>query len=191
MPFHDYGLSQRRQKNPVGSIDLTIYFKADPRTHMPIYGQSIYCMDVNFDGHGDLVVWTEYFEDIKRPVYTVYLFDPAQKTFVLHKKLSDLCCSYNSDILKADNERKRLIFYTKTGCCLRMWHEYIMQDDEPVGVYSKTEYLTSDGEREWLEISEGVPVEIGGDTWDWQNREEPKPDDYGDTAREMRPDYKR
>lgn len=158
---------------------------------MPIYGQSIYCMDVNFDGHGDLMVWTEYFEDIKRPVYTVYLFDPAQKTFVLHKKLSDLCCSYNSDILKADNERKRLIFYTKTGCCLRMWHEYIMQDDEPVGVYSKTEYLTSDGEREWLEISEGVPVEIGGDTWDWQNREEPKPDDYGDTAREMRPDYKR
>lgn len=176
------------KKNPIGSIDLTIHFLADERTHMPIYGQSIHYVDMDFDGHGDLAVATQYWRDSKLFVYSVYLYDPLQKTFVHDKKLSDLFYHYH-DGFKVDGERQRLVLHRKTGCCYRIWQEYIMLDGEPVSVFSRSESLMSDGEREWLEVQEGEPEVVGGDTWNYRKHEEPKPDDYGDTAREMRPGY--
>lgn len=177
------------KQNPVGEVELTMFFRADPQTHMPVYDQNLYCMDVDFDGHDDLVIWTINFSGVAAPIYSVYLYDPAQKTFAPHKELSDLCYSHYG-IFKLDKERQRVLFYKKTGCCFRQYDEYIMQDGQPVQVFSRIESLESDGRREWLKVSEGAPEEIGGDTWDWQVREEPKPAGYGDTAREMQPNTK-
>ncbi|MNK53503.1 hypothetical protein D3C87_724620 [compost metagenome] len=79
--------------------------------------------DFNFDGTEDLAVRNGNNSGYGGPSYDVYVYNSTKKQFVLSSQLTNLV-SENLGMFVTDHKRKRLITYSKSGCCWHMTTEY-------------------------------------------------------------------
>jgi len=79
--------------------------------------------DFNFDGTEDLAVRNGNFSSYGGPSYDVYVYHSTKKKFVISKELTDLVLD-NLGMFQTDHKRKRLITFSKSGCCWHMKTEY-------------------------------------------------------------------
>ncbi|SDI72453.1 hypothetical protein SAMN05421846_112103 [Chryseobacterium taeanense] len=79
--------------------------------------------DFNFDGTEDLAIRNGNESGYGGPSYDVYVFNITKKQFVLSEELTGLAHD-NLGMFNTDSERKRLITYSKSGCCWHLTTEY-------------------------------------------------------------------
>lgn len=79
--------------------------------------------DFNFDGSEDLAIRNGNESAYGGPSYDVYVYNSTKKQFVLSDELTNLV-SENLGMFDTDHKRKRLITYSKSGCCWHMKTEY-------------------------------------------------------------------
>lgn len=98
--------------------------------------------DFNFDSREDFAVQTGNDGPYGGPTYGVFLSD-VKGGFVLSKELSDLTHK-SLGFFQVDASRKRLVTFTKSGCCYHMTEEHEVRNDKPVTVLRKIEDGTQD-----------------------------------------------
>jgi len=79
--------------------------------------------DFNFDGTEDMARRNGNESSYGGPSYDVYVFNSTRKKFVLSEELTALAYE-NLGMFNTDSERKRLITYSKSGCCWHLTTEY-------------------------------------------------------------------
>ncbi len=79
--------------------------------------------DFNFDGTEDIAIRNGNESGYGGPSYDVYVFNITKKQFVLSDELTALAYE-NLGMFNTDSERKRLITYSKSGCCWHLTTEY-------------------------------------------------------------------
>lgn len=79
--------------------------------------------DFNFDGTEDIAIRNGNESGYGGPSYDVYVFNITKKQFVLSEELTGLAHD-NLGMFNTDSERKRLITYSKSGCCWHITTEY-------------------------------------------------------------------
>lgn len=79
--------------------------------------------DFNFDGTEDLAIRNGNESNYGGPSYDVYVFNSTRKQFVPSEELTSLAHE-NLGMFEVDSVRKRLITYSKSGCCWHLTTEY-------------------------------------------------------------------
>ena len=79
--------------------------------------------DFNFDGTEDIAIRSGNESGYGGPSYDVYVFNITKKQFVPSEELTTLAHE-NLGMFNTDSERKRLITYSKSGCCWHLTKEY-------------------------------------------------------------------
>lgn len=79
--------------------------------------------DFNFDGTEDMAIRNGNESSYGGPSYDVYVFNINKKQLVLSEELTVLAHE-NLGMFNTDSERKRLITYSKSGCCWHLTTEY-------------------------------------------------------------------
>jgi hypothetical protein len=79
--------------------------------------------DFNFDGTEDMAIRSGNESSYGGPSYDVYVFNITKKQLVLSEELTVLAHE-NLGMFNTDSERKRLITYSKSGCCWHLTTEY-------------------------------------------------------------------
>ncbi|WP_027380515.1 XAC2610-related protein [Chryseobacterium daeguense] len=79
--------------------------------------------DFNFDGTEDIAIRNGNESGYGGPSYDVYVFNITKKQLVLSEELTQLAHE-NLGMFNTDSERKRLITYSKSGCCWHLTTEY-------------------------------------------------------------------
>ncbi|WP_281634572.1 XAC2610-related protein [Flavobacterium luteolum] len=79
--------------------------------------------DFNFDGTEDLAVRNGNNSGYGGPSYDIYVYNSTKRQFVLSSQLTNLVVE-NLGMFVTDHKRKRLITYSKSGCCWHMTTEY-------------------------------------------------------------------
>lgn len=79
--------------------------------------------DFNFDGTEDMAIRNGNESGYGGPSYDVYVFNSTRKQFVPSEELTALAHD-NLGMFNTDSERKRLITYSKSGCCWHLTTEY-------------------------------------------------------------------
>jgi len=79
--------------------------------------------DFNFDGTEDLAIRNGNESGYGGPSYDVYVYNITRKQFVISDELTALAHE-NLGMFNTDSERKRLITYSKSGCCWHLTTEY-------------------------------------------------------------------
>ena len=144
-------------------IELEMPFPLN-ESKRPYYSEdSLVCPDINFDGHDDLVFLSGHMGSYGGPSFDIYLYEPDKKAFIRNEALEEL--GYMGlGLFKIDPERKILGVSSKSGCCYHQYDEFVMENNLPVLVYTKSETLVWGGyfdenggyhdEENLLEISE-------------------------------------
>ncbi|APR82690.1 Hypothetical protein A7982_08039 [Minicystis rosea] len=112
------------------------------RASAPGYEPSVLVDDFDFDGHEDFALHTGDAGDGE--TYSVFLFVPASRTFVLSRALSQLT-ELSLAPLQVDAARKRLIIASNRGCCNRWAEEYAVHQRFPLLMRRETESKGTDG----------------------------------------------
>jgi hypothetical protein len=110
--------------------------KGDPPVNTaPMYDDQglINVGDFNFDGHEDFAVQTGHSGSYGGPSYSVYLFAPSTGSFQLSKPMSNLI-ENSLGFFDVDPRRKRLVTFSKSGCCYHETDEYAVKNNHPVAV---------------------------------------------------------
>lgn len=93
--------------------------------------------DFNFDGIQDLAI-PNGSGGYNMGSYDVYVYSTAKKQFIKNQDLTDIAS--NQGLFQIDHKRKRLIAYSKSGCCWHQTTEYaIVPKKGVVKVYDKVE----------------------------------------------------
>ncbi|ALR30894.1 hypothetical protein ATE47_10285 [Chryseobacterium sp. IHB B 17019] len=79
--------------------------------------------DFNFDGTEDIAIRNGNESGYGGPSYDVYVFNITKKQFVPSEELTQLAHE-NLGMFNTDSARKRLITYSKSGCCWHLTTEY-------------------------------------------------------------------
>lgn len=79
--------------------------------------------DFNFDGSEDLAVRNGNQSGYGGPSYDVYVYNTTKKQLVPSKELTALAYE-NLGMFQTDHKRKRLITFSKSGCCWHITTEY-------------------------------------------------------------------
>jgi len=79
--------------------------------------------DFNFDGTEDLAIRNGNESSYGGPSYDVYVFNSTRQQFVPSEELTGLAHE-NLGMFEVDPVRKRLITYSKSGCCWHLTTEY-------------------------------------------------------------------
>lgn len=98
-------------------------------------------LDFNFDGEEDLAIRNANNSGYGGPSYDIYLFDKNKKKFSINKALTEIA-STNLGMFKTDTKRKRIIAFSKSGCCWHKTIEYAVKSDKPIELYKLTEDAT-------------------------------------------------
>ncbi|MFN8671939.1 MAG: hypothetical protein U0457_07650 [Candidatus Sericytochromatia bacterium] len=98
-------------------------------------------LDFNFDGEEDLAIRNGNNSGYGGPSYDIYLFDKNKKKFSINKALTEIA-STNLGMFKTDTKRKRIIAFSKSGCCWHKTIEYAVKSDKPIELYKLTEDAT-------------------------------------------------
>ena len=107
--------------------------------------------DFNFDGYEDLAIRNGNRGGYGAPSYDVYVFNATKKQFVRSSELTELASS-NLGMFETDKTRKRIITFSKSGCC---WHETTEYEVVFRKGLQKVKVLTENGT-----VDEGEHVEI-------------------------------
>lgn len=133
-----------RQK-PLQTLDMTIPLPVNENGAVYNDGDSIGCIDVNFDGHGDLVIYSGNLSAYYGPSYDIYLFNSATGRFERSPVLEELQLS-GLGMFKVDTERQVLGVYSKSGCCTHYYEEYRLVENVPESVYFQEEVSMGEDE---------------------------------------------
>lgn len=102
--------------------------------------------DFNFDGTEDIAVRNGNNSSYGGPSYDVYVYHSTKMTFVISKELTDLVLD-NLGMFQTDHKRKRLITFSKSGCCWHMKTEYaVVPKKGLLKVYEFEEDATGGGD---------------------------------------------
>ena len=120
---------QKKLKQTFASENL--YTQLNEKTTAPIEnmlklydGQSAVLFDdFNFDGQEDIAVRNGNNSAYGGPSYDVYLYHSKKATFILSQAFTALA-NENLGMFQTDPKRKRLVTYTKSGCCWHLKTEY-------------------------------------------------------------------
>lgn len=94
--------------------------------------QSLIFEDFNFDGFEDVALINR---SLRNSIYDIYTFDSIQNQFLMNEGMTTLV-KENSTMFAVDSERKRLIVYLKSDCCLHITKEYnVIPERAPLKVY--------------------------------------------------------
>jgi hypothetical protein len=77
--------------------------------------------DFNFDGSEDLAIRNGNESGYGGPSYDVYVYNITKKKLVLSGELTKLATE-NLGMFGVDHKRKRLVTFSKSGCC---WHQTV------------------------------------------------------------------
>ena len=98
--------------------------------------------DFNFDGTEDLAIRNGNNSSYGGPSYDVYVSNSSKTKFFFSNELTKLAVE-NLGMFETDNERKRIITYSKSGCCWHQKAEYIVEQKKGLKlVYSQEEDAT-------------------------------------------------
>ncbi len=98
--------------------------------------------DFNFDGTEDLAIRNGNNSSYGGPSYDVYVSNSSKTKFFFSDELTKLAVE-NLGMFETDNERKRIITYSKSGCCWHQKNEYIVVQKKGLKlVYSLEEDAT-------------------------------------------------
>lgn len=100
--------------------------------------------DFNFDGSSDLAVQNGMDGGFGTDSYNVYIFSPRLKKFVFSKSFSGLATGPFFGLFNADQEKRSIGVFTKSGCGYREEREYKVINGRPVMIYQKVEDESSD-----------------------------------------------
>jgi hypothetical protein len=156
------------------SDDLDFYLTADQQPTaniIQLYDEQspLIFDDFNFDGTEDVAIRNGNQSGYGGPSYDVYVFNSTKKQFVQSEELTSLAYE-NLGMFQTDSERKRLITYSKSGCCWHITTEYsIIPHRGLVKVYEVEEDATN-GERvkvttkefkddKWIMNSKDYPID--------------------------------
>lgn len=112
------------------SEDLYFYFDKDQKPTVNIiqlYDEQspLIFDDFNFDGTEDLAIRNGNNSSYGGPSYDVYVSNSSKTKFFFSNELTKLAVE-NLGMFETDNERKRIITYSKSGCCWHKKAEYIV-----------------------------------------------------------------
>ncbi|GAA4163099.1 hypothetical protein GCM10022217_31680 [Chryseobacterium ginsenosidimutans] len=110
------------------SDDLNFYLNEDQKPTaniIQLYDEQspLIFDDFNFDGTEDIAIRNGNESGYGGPSYDIYVFNITKKQFVPSEELTALAHE-NLGMFNTDSERKRLITYSKSGCCWHMTTEY-------------------------------------------------------------------
>jgi len=94
--------------------------------------------DFNFDGQPDFAVQNGNRGSYGGPSYDVFLFDVVRQRFIYSPELSALTLE-NLGFFDIDGKRKRLITFSKSGCCYHEKSEYVVETNQPIEVKREIE----------------------------------------------------
>lgn len=94
--------------------------------------------DFNFDGQPDFAVQNGNRGSYGGPSYDVFLFDAGRQRFIYSPELSALTLE-NLGFFDIDGKRKRLITFSKSGCCYHEKSEYVVDANQPIEVKREIE----------------------------------------------------
>ena len=154
-----------------------IYFSLDS-TQKPsvniiqLYNEqsSLIFEDFNFDGTEDLAIRNGNFSGYGGPSYDIYVYNITKKKFVISSELTNLALG-SLGMFQTDSKRKRLIAFTKSGCCWHMKTEYaVVPHKGLLKVYEFEEDATGGGDfvvvttrnlvaNKWVETSKIYKIE--------------------------------
>ena len=100
--------------------------------------------DFNFDGNDDFAIQTGNEGSYGSPSYSVFLYSPSTRTFRRSQPLSELIQD-SLGFFQVDKRRKRLITFSKSGCCHHITSEYRVVNSHPQLVEEITEDETESG----------------------------------------------
>ncbi|MDQ0593237.1 hypothetical protein QFZ37_001606 [Chryseobacterium ginsenosidimutans] len=110
------------------SDDLNFYLNEDQKPTaniIQLYNEQspLIFDDFNFDGTEDIAIRNGNESGYGGPSYDVYVFNITKKQFVPSEELTVLAHE-NLGMFNTDADRKRLITYSKSGCCWHITTEY-------------------------------------------------------------------
>jgi hypothetical protein len=94
--------------------------------------------DFDFDGHDDFAVQVGQDGPYGGPTFRVFLYQPGKGQFVESDALSELTQSHLG-FFQVDTRRKRLIAFSKSGCCIHYTSEFAYRSGALVLVESLEE----------------------------------------------------
>lgn len=111
----------------------------------PMYGDQgmINVGDFNFDGYEDFAIQNGNEGSYGQPTFSVYLYSPSKKEFQFSRPLSTLI-QQTLGFFTVDSQHKRLIAFSKSGCCYHETTEYTVSNNLPVPVSRVVEDGTRD-----------------------------------------------
>jgi hypothetical protein len=99
--------------------------------------------DFNFDGHEDFAVQADQTGPYGGPTFSVFLFSPAKGSFVQSEKFGQLTHE-TLGMFRVDVKKRRLVTFTKSGCCYHVTEELEIVGNRPVAVSRIVEDATGD-----------------------------------------------
>lgn len=110
------------------SEDLYFYLNKDQQPSVNIiqlYNEQspLIFKDFNFDGSEDIAVRNGNESSYGGPSYDVYVYNSTKRQFVMSDELTNLAFE-NLGMFQTDAKRKRLITFSKSGCCWHLTTEY-------------------------------------------------------------------
>jgi hypothetical protein len=88
--------------------------------------------DFNFDGNEDLAICNGRHGGYGGPSYNVYLFTKQSNKFIENKRLSGLTEGVYLGLFFVDSKKKRLVTFSKSGCCYHETEKYKLANNKPV-----------------------------------------------------------
>jgi len=131
------------------SDDLNFYLNKEqmPTTNIiQLYNEQspLIFDDFNFDGTEDLAIRNGNESGYGGPSYDVYVFNRTRNKLVPSEELTALAHE-NLGMFNTDPERKRLVTYSKSGCCWHLTTEYTVLPQRGLyKVYELEEDATGD-----------------------------------------------
>lgn len=120
------GTSARFQSFPSDNLDFYLNKDQQPSVNIvQLYNEQspLIFNDFNFDGTEDLAIRNGNESSYGGPSYDVYVFNSTRQQFVPSEELTGLAHE-NLGMFEVDPVRKRLITYSKSGCCWHLTTEY-------------------------------------------------------------------
>ncbi|WP_228409821.1 XAC2610-related protein [Chryseobacterium sp. T16E-39] len=112
----------------LNSDDLYFYLNKDQQPSVNViqlYNEQspLIFNDFNFDGSEDIAVRNGNESSYGGPSYDVYVYNSTKKQFVISDELTSLAFE-NLGMFQTDSKRKRIITFSKSGCCWHITTEY-------------------------------------------------------------------
>ncbi|MBK1897482.1 FG-GAP repeat protein [Chryseobacterium paridis] len=110
------------------SDDLYFYLNKDQQPSVNViqlYNEQspLIFNDFNFDGFEDIAIRNGNESSYGGPSYDVYVYNSTKRQFVISDELTSLAFE-NLGMFQTDLKRKRIITFSKSGCCWHLTTEY-------------------------------------------------------------------